>query len=192
MVADFVGAELTSARFGPQTRAAVAEFDVDSRILEQPNLNSPKENMLRANILNSCRGYLSRTKNFEGFPKRTKWFSVELDKADFEKLQYIDNPGNWNDLSKGTRFVRDGCDHIFGMPKRSNPARFVRSMYAELKRGVRMPPIIAVTDPKRTRLVILEGACRSTASYKAFQHKYIRKVAGLLGVSKRIDNWKHF
>lgn len=192
MVADFVGAEFKSARFGPQTRTAVKQFNVDPKLLKSPNFESRWENKLRAEILESCRGYLSRTRNFKCFPEHTKWFRADFGHDDFERLQYIEDTQNWNDLSKGTRFVRDGCDHIFGMPKNSNPARFVRSMYRAISRGVIMPPIIVVTDPERSRLVLLEGACRSTAYYKAFKQQKIRSVSGLLGVSKDMSQWRLF
>ena len=117
-----------------------------------------RENALRAEILDICRGYSSRTLNFADFPVRTKWFRAEFNADNFESLQYIEDSQNWNRLSKGTRHVRDGCSYIYAMPERSNPARFVRSIFSSIEKGEKLPPIIVVTNRKHSKLVILEGA----------------------------------
>lgn len=189
MVATFVAAEFNSARFGETTRRIAEEFGVSPSVIVSPDLESAKENAARIAILDAWRGFESRTKLFKGFPDRVKWYKASLDKNDFNKLHYGRSPKYWDNLSNGTQKVSEGVKHIYGMPKDSNPARFVRSIYRGIVEGQSFPPIIVLTDLERSRLVLVEGACRSTAHCKAFQDGIITKMNVLLGVSRHIKKW---
>lgn len=189
MVATFVAAEFNSARFGKTTRRIAKEFGVSPSVILNPNLKSTKENVARRAILGEWRGFESRTKLFECFPDRVKWYKATLDRSDFGKLHYGRSPKYWDNLSNGTQKVSEGVKYIYGMPRNSNPARFVRSIYRGIVKGESFPPIIVLTDPRRSRLVLVEGACRSTAHCKAIQDGIIKKMNVLLGVSSQIEKW---
>lgn len=191
MVSEFVNAELKSPRFGKETILAANSLGIEKSDLIKKNYNSKKTNLAREKVLEIRRGWLSKSNLFKGFPKRTRWFLCELDFEDFARLRYINcNPRReWGRLSRGTHLVSEGADYIFKMPANANPTRFVREIFRDLKLKQQLPPIIIVTDPKRSRTVVIEGSARATAYYRALDQKLISKVVVILGVSKVIHKW---
>jgi hypothetical protein len=53
------------------------------------------------------------------------------------------------------------------------------------------PELIVVTDPERSKLVLLEGHVRLTA-YAAFPEYLPEELDGYLGVSPRIGEWSEW
>lgn len=189
MVAAFLTAEVRSARFGETTRQIARHLNVSPHVLTRPNLASAKENRVRAKVLDEWRGYTSRTKLFDGFPNRVRWYRATLAWSDLQNLYYGRSPKYWAPLSYGTHRVEDGVKFIYSMPKGGNPARFVRSIYRGIKAGYAFPPIIALTDLQRSKLVLIEGSARSTAHYKAMSDGLINKMDAIIGVSDKIASW---
>jgi hypothetical protein len=192
MVAEFVGAEFKSARFGELTQAAALEAGVELHHLENPDISSLADNELRARALETRRGYSTRTNLFSGIPAQVDWHQAELDALDFERLRYINciPTIEWGMLSNGTHLVKEGAKHIFAMPENEDPAMHVRAIYRTAKEGVAPPPIIVVTDPEHSRLVVLEGSVRSTGLYRALTEGIISKVNAIVGISSRMNEWK--
>ena len=57
MIACFLGAELTSERFGPEIRAALAANGHPESLLTHPDLSDASENAARRGLLALTRGY---------------------------------------------------------------------------------------------------------------------------------------
>ena len=53
------------------------------------------------------------------------------------------------------------------------------------------PELIAVTDPERSQLVLLEGHVRPTA-YATYREYLPRELEAFLGVSSHIANWSEW
>lgn len=189
MVLEFIKSELNSARFGFRTRTKALKVSYKHKV--RANINSEKENRQRAKLLDATRGYLSRTLLFKKFPKRVKWFYVDFDFNDFKKFTYIKHH-EWKKWSNNKYLLREGFEYIFQIENNKPPLKYVKSIYSDIVNKKKIPPIIVVTDIWRTKFVILEGSCRSTAYYKAFNKKKIKKVRAILGVSKNMPKWKFF
>ncbi len=192
MVAEFVKAEFKSVRFGSLTQAAAQEAGLELHHIVKPVLTKRHDNDRRAEALEIRRGYRTRTNLFAGMPNRAKWYRCELNAADFERLRYINCKPTieWGALSGGTHLVKDGAKLIFAMPQNKDPAMHVRMVYRQVRQKLSLPPIIVVTDPKRSRLVVLEGSVRSTALHRALSAGIISKVNAIIGISSSMNKWK--
>lgn len=186
-VAGFVCAEFQSKRFGARVRGKAKEENVPDHIFLKPNTKSKSENALRAKVLGLWRGWPKKI-YFKGLPKRVSWKYAQLSVNDIENLLYVIDP-KWSKFSNETRLVKKGAEYIFKMPRNSNPALFVRGIYKDLKKGKHPPRIIVVTDPERSKFVVMEGSARSTAYVKALKEGMITQIPIILGVSKKMSRW---
>jgi hypothetical protein len=106
----FVQAEIDSARFGPHYAAFLSNSRVErSSIVDQPNLQSARENWIRGEMLTTVRGYGgNRTLLLKGFPQNVTWRKVAIEAEDVGKLKYA-NYVTWVQLSGGSRLVIGGA-----------------------------------------------------------------------------------
>ena len=117
---------------------------------------------------------------FHGFPRDVDWERVALTADEVLGILYIDW-GWWLKVSNGTRLAtvaaevqgRDDGDRAIAAAVDTNPE------------------LIAVTDPARSRLVLLEGHVRLTA-YAAFPEYLPAELELYLGTSPTIADWSEF
>ena len=117
---------------------------------------------------------------FHGFPRDVDWERVALTADEVLGILYIDWDW-WVRVSKGTRLAtvaaevqgRDDGDRAIAAAVDTNPE------------------LIVVTDPARSRLVLLEGHVRLTA-YAAFPEYLPAELELYLGTSPTIADWSEF
>jgi hypothetical protein len=117
---------------------------------------------------------------FAGFPDDVRWERAALTRDEVLAILYIDWDW-WLTVSSGTRLAtvaaevqgRDEGDRAIAAAVSSNPE------------------LIVVTDPKRSKLVLLEGHVRLTA-YAAFPEYLPHELEIYLGVSPRIGEWSEW
>lgn len=117
---------------------------------------------------------------FAGFPDDVRWERAALTRDEVLAILYIDWDW-WLTVSNGTRLAtvaaevqgRDEGDRAIAAAVSSNPE------------------LIVVTDPKRSKLVLLEGHVRLTA-YAAFPEYLPHELEIYLGVSPRIGEWREW
>src|SRR5580765_2324393 len=90
MIACFLGAELTSTRFGPAIRSALAANGRSECLLTHPDLGDADENAARRALLALTRGYGEHRELFDVFPDEVAWIRAELTPAELAAVRYMD------------------------------------------------------------------------------------------------------
>jgi hypothetical protein len=117
---------------------------------------------------------------FDGFPDDVEWERVALTRGEVLEIRYI-NWDWWLRISNGTRLPRVAVE----VQGRDDGDRAIAAAVAA------NPELIVVTDPERSRLVLLEGHVRLTA-YAAFPACLPDELEVYLGTSPRIAEWSEF
>jgi hypothetical protein len=130
-----------------------------------------------ADVADRQRQWGERSGLFAGFPAGVEWERAVLESHELLSILYI-NWDWWLEITKGTRLPtvaaevqgRDEGDRAIAATAASNPE------------------LIVVTDPERSKLVLLEGHVRLTA-YAAFPELLPGELEIYLGLSPRIAEW---
>jgi hypothetical protein len=164
MLAVFVAGEVDSPRWGEELRAL---GDLGPR-----------------QLLEETRAYERREGLFFGFPHDIEWFRTLSPLNEVLDILYIDWDW-WLRISGGTRSARDAARRV--------RAREFDAVTVEEHEPIARSraPLIAVTDPARTRVVLVEGHARLTA-YALFPELAPAEVELILGVSPHIAAWCQF
>jgi hypothetical protein len=188
MIACFLAAELTSERFGPAIRSALAANGHSESMLTHPDLSNADQNAARRALLAETRGYGENRELFdETFPTKVTWTRAVLTPAELAAVRYMDY-SYWIELSGGTRLPADAAKRIkaghraYGIP---NDGAIAAGQAAQA--AVRFPPLILV-GVTHDNLVCLEGHLRLTAYALA---GFPSAVECLLGTSPDMTLWAH-
>jgi hypothetical protein len=179
VVAEFLRAEWDSPRFGTQLQA----LTTDPSLVTSPRLDDETANDERAQLLDAHRGWLRREGLFYGLPLHIHWFAAEFGREELLEILYIDWSW-WLALSGGTRRPHDAARLI--RTRRDSEAL---AWYEPILRAPTR--LIAVTDPERTRVVVMEGHARLTA-YALYPERVADAVEVLLGVAPDMAAWSEF
>jgi hypothetical protein len=185
MVAVFLRGELTSARFGPELRAAMGRHGVAERVVTEPDLDDEAENDVRRRILGGVDGY--RDDYLDDFPDDVRWDWMAIIAAELAEVRYIDY-SYWNELSGGTRLAVDAAPRVragvapFGFPSEA------LELAEALAAGAVFPPLILVTTGPGGGLVVLEGHSRLTA-YMLVPDLLPPEMEVLAGSSPTMTRW---
>jgi hypothetical protein len=123
------------------------------------------------------RQWRERDALFGGFPDDVRWELAALTREELLDVLYI-NWDWWLRVSRGTRLPRVAAE----VQGRDDGDRAIA------ERAAVNPPLIVVTDPARSQLVVLEGHVRLTA-YAAFPELLPDEVELYLGSSPKIATW---
>ena len=113
MVAHFLQTEIRSLRFEDTILGLLAKDGKDRTIVDNPDLHDPTENAYRATLLGKWRGYGRDAHICQDFPEDVVWYRAALDRADWERVMYINDTEFWNEFSGGSRLVRDAVQRIY-------------------------------------------------------------------------------
>lgn len=164
MVADFLKAEFTSPRFSADVKKAMRSVGVEEPVVTHPDVESSRENELRAKVLSACRGYRENREMFVDVPDNLTWYEAEISRDEIGNLRYVDY-SYWNELTDDTHLVRDGVKNIgkgkivFDVPH----DRFLEFAEKIRRGGNDFGPIIIWGQAINSPLQILEGHLRATA-----------------------------
>ena len=117
---------------------------------------------------------------FHGFPHDVDWERVALTADEVLEILYIDWDW-WVRVSNGTRLATVAAE----VQGRDDGDRAIAAAVAT------NPELIVVTDPARSRLVLLEGHVRLTA-YAAFPEYLPAELELYVGTSPTIADWSEF
>lgn len=188
MVLKFLGAELSSNRFGAELRKAAYRLGYDLLIIERPNLKDVVQNEQRKKLLSEHRGFGVDEGIFEGLPQDIEWFIAELSPEEVLDVRYI-NYSYWNELSDGARspglaaknILKD--NEVYG---ESNEGFLNAAQH--LKGGGKFAEMILVGQDQNSPLVVLEGHLRLTA-YALEPNHIPNPLKVFVGFSEGINNW---
>lgn len=189
MVATFLKAELSSARFSDELKKVMNALDVAEVVIFEPNLESKADNELRAQVLGDYRGYGQNRKIFEGFPADLHWYEAALAHEEIDGLQYVDY-SYWNELTDHTRLVKNAVANIQKGRVVFNVSndRFL-AVADEIRHGKHdFEPMILWGKSEGSPLTILEGHLRATAFGLAGDKapNMIRVIVGLNDKSQQV------
>jgi hypothetical protein len=188
MVLAFLQAEIDSARFGPTYAGILSNSGLKrDLIINQPNLQSDKENRIRRELLTIVRGYGNRTFLFQGFPQNVTWRRVLITSEDVGKLKYAKYE-TWLQLSNGSRLVIDGAKGVCAIQVGENANENIVAVANDLRAGKRYPALIAV-ESEGGLLIIVEGHTRATAYVLAQVHE---PMEILVGSSQQMKLWAFY
>jgi hypothetical protein len=189
MVLAFLQAEVDSPRFSRSARKAVG----DMNLVSNPRLDEPHENARRRTALQRYRGFGSNDWLFRGFPtEAASWERVRLTRDDLGGLLYTRAP-EWVLLSRGSRLVADGAEHVgvdavptspeiaatasaVGWPPRElgtpewhakvrQASEGIEAVKKELGAGRVYPETIIFAEGRSAPHIIAEGHTRATAQF---------------------------
>ena len=160
MVAHFLLTELRSERFGQQIRRLLQRDRLNPKIIEQPDLKDPSENLHRANLLGEFRGYGRDEGVFKDLPDDVQWWRAFLSQADLQRVKYISDD-YWTEFSGGSRLVRDAAQRIVSGAMPEVAAGYL-SLARAFEQGIQFPELILLYNPREEELVVLEGHVRVT------------------------------
>ncbi|HNR53323.1 MAG TPA: hypothetical protein PKI16_02510 [Candidatus Dojkabacteria bacterium] len=190
VVSIFLKGELKSKRFSKDIKDTIKELNTNISLIQNPNLNNAEENRLRLNIIDKTRGYTSRTKLFEDFPKDVKWYRTEVSKEFLlNEVMYIDYD-YWVGLTNGSRLPKDAVEKIQKNEQVFNVSYDNLLEASEyFKKNKSFDEIIIVSDKKK--FVVLEGHLRLTV-YALNKEILPKENTVIIGISERMSEWSNF
>ena len=111
MLLEYLKSEINSKRFGERLKKTLNELNISKDILLNGNLENKYENEQRKIIMEKFRGYPTED-IFERFPKELKWFYVQFEEGDIDKIFYL-NWEYWNEISNGTSKPTEASKNIY-------------------------------------------------------------------------------
>lgn len=198
MIAEFLRQEYGSRdRYGARLDACLRDEGISSRLITDPDLTRPDDNVRRRRLFARYRGYGTDEPSYlTGFPTAgVDWFWANLSREEVPRVRYI-RYSYWTALSADTRSpavaaerIRAGVE-VYGV---SN-AGFL-GLAERLRAGLRVPPLILVTALATTTdadaLVVLEGHARLTA-YALAPDAIPDELDVLVGASPAISRWDEY
>ncbi len=160
MLLEYLKSEINSNRFSEKLQKTLTELNISQDIIINGNLKNEYENKQRKLIMNEFRGYPTQD-IFERFPKELKWFYVEFEKGDIDKIFYL-NWEYWNEISNYTSKPTEAAKNIYNSVEMfdiSNEPYFKGLEYLESNN--KFNPIIALTC-NGEKFVLIEGHSRMT------------------------------
>jgi hypothetical protein len=190
VLATFLRAELDSDRWRDTLRGLLEEAGEDEVVLKSPNIDDPRENALRAQLLERHRGWLSREGLFGDFPERVDWRRAVLTRDEVLATRYI-NWDWWLVVSGGTRSPVDAATRIRAGEAPGLTAAGHEPIAARLRSADPPPELILVAPPDFSGLVALEGHVRLTA-YALFPEYLPDQLEVFVGTSEDMHRWCQF
>lgn len=186
VIAEFLRAEIDSARFAEGIVRALG--DVDVSVIREPDLNDGEQNRIRKQVLGEVRGYGRDASLFENFPDEVEWYAAVMSREELSSVMYIDY-SYWNELSRMSRLpgdaaqtIRSGIE-IYGV---SNDGFL--AIGEAIKRCKTFPRLILVACNARSRIVVLEGHARLTG-YFLDRERIPAELEVMIGYSERFAAW---
>lgn len=190
VVSIFLKGELKSKRFSHDIVNAIKKLNGDENLIINPDLTKSEENILRKEILEETRKYISREGLFEGFPNDVNWYRVEFP-LDFliNDVKYI-NYDYWIELTNGSRLPKDAIEKIKNDEKVFNVSydNFIQAS-EYFKKNKSFDEIIIVSDSKS--FVVLEGHLRLTV-FALNKDILPERLSLIIGFSEKMKDWSNF
>jgi hypothetical protein len=160
MLLEYLKSEIDSSRFGERLKKTLDELNLSTDIILNANLENQEENNQRKLIMEKFRWYPTDD-IFKNFPKEIKWYFVEFEEGDFDKIFYLDW-FSWNDISNNTSKPIEAAENIRKGIKYYDiqTERFYEGL-EYLEKGGKFNPIIAITCNEE-KIALIEGHYRVT------------------------------
>jgi hypothetical protein len=187
MISVFLKAEIESSRFRDSIITTIKLLNTSTNIVLKPNITSKQENIIRKEILERTRCYISKKELFVDFPSDFKWYLEEWDTKELLRDVQLINSPFWMEVTQNTRNALIGAKHIESN-KTKNYAIF-NSISKSIKCGEKFQPLILVSD--NTKYIVLEGHLR-IIGYAMNLHALDKSLAVITGYSDKLKYWQSY
>lgn len=161
---------------------ALAALD-KATLIDRGNPINPEQNGARRRILGAVRGAL-----FRGFPSDTCWRLVKVTPDEIKHFRYVNHLPNWAAVSGGTRLVGDAVKNL-DQVQNARINGNATGIAIRLRRGERLPALIAAQLTGADELVLIEGHNRATAYASTGLPD---EIEVFIGMSAHMDDWVFF
>jgi len=180
-IAEFLRSEFHHPEFDGYRQ----QFDY---LVRKPDLKSVRENALRQALL-----FLRRGAMWRELPEDTKWFEVELTKADLERIRFFPR-AHWRRVAQGSFYLTDVIERIrlmlVNFPDTEIPHDEFIEKLTRLTRLVRQgftnPTILMIGVDSRGPLTILDGNHRMAAVLLAESPSTLKGLRFICGLSPKM------
>jgi hypothetical protein len=134
------------------------------RLVNQPDLDSHRENALRRALL-----FLRRGAMWRELPEDTLWFEVRLDRQDLERIRFFPR-AQWRRVAEGSFYLTDMIECLRVKWQESPHDEFfqkLRRMSDPVRQGSVNPTVLLIGINDRSPLTILDGNHRMAAAMLA-------------------------
>ena len=187
MVAHFLRTEIHSSRFGSAILGSAGKGWQRPRHRGQPRSGRSDCKCVSGRAAGRVAGLWEGCGCFHGLSDDVVWYRGVLDRADWERVMYIDDEDFWNEFSGGSRLVRDAVQRIYAGEVPTEEAAWFWPIADALAQGQTFPELILVYNPTTEELVLLEGHVRMTGFLLRPQN-LPSELPVLLGVSPHMKN----
>jgi O-antigen/teichoic acid export membrane protein len=152
-------------------------------IVDRPDLNNERENIIRRALL-----YLRRDRLWRELPDDTEWWEVELQSSDIYKLRVFPRD-QWRGLAEGNFYLADMLDRIRERVLSDRPDDFIaklRSLSFDVAKGEDHNAVLLISIDETQPLTIIEGNHRMAAASLVSPDDLHRKFRFLCGFSPRM------
>jgi O-antigen/teichoic acid export membrane protein len=134
------------------------------RLVNQPDLDSHRENALRRALL-----FLRRGAMWRELPEDTLWFEVRLNRQDLERIRFFPR-AQWRRVAEGSFYLTDMIECLRVKWQESPHDEFfqkLRRMSDPVRQGSVNPTVLLIGINDRSPLTILDGNHRMAAAMLA-------------------------
>ena len=154
VIAEFLRSEFHH----PEFEEYRSEFD---HLVNQPDLESHRENALRRALL-----FLRRGAMWRELPDDTEWFKVEINRNDLERIRFFPR-AQWRRVAEGSFYLTDMVECLRSKWQDSPDDEFfqkLRRMSEPVREGAVSPTVLLIGVDETSALTILDGNHRMAAA----------------------------
>ena len=159
--------------------------DEFSHLVNNPDLNSPRENALRRALL-----FLRRGPMWRELPTDTKWFEVELTSADLDRVRFFPR-AQWRRVAQGNFQLNEVVGRIRERLEVSSDDRFfnkLRALSLSVQGNLMNPTVLLIGIDEKRPLTILDGNHRMAAALLCGPGKTFAKMHFICGFSANMTH----
>ena len=159
-------------------------------LVQRPNLNSSRENALRQALL-----FLRRGPMWRELPADTKWFEVELELDDLERIRFFPR-AQWRRAAQGSFYLKDVVERMRPKLKESGNDDFfckLQLLSHSVEQNLINPTVLLIGVDNTGPLTILDGNHRMAAAMLGQSAPVLDRFRFICGFSLQMTRccWYH-
>jgi O-antigen/teichoic acid export membrane protein len=159
-------------------------------LVQRPNLNSSRENALRRALL-----FLRRGPMWRELPADTKWFEVELERDDLERIRFFPR-AQWRRAAQGSFYLKDVVERMRPKMKELGDDDFFRKLQLlshSVEENLMNPTVLLIGVDDTGPLTILDGNHRMAAAMLGQSAPVLDRFRFICGFSLQMTRccWYH-
>src|SRR5579862_1790095 len=178
VIAEFLRSEFHH----PEFEEYRSEFE---HLVNQPDLESHRENALRRALL-----FLRRGAMWRELPEDTEWFKVEINRKDLDRIRFFPR-AQWRRVAEGSFYLTDMVECLRSKWQDSPNDEFFRKlqrMSDPVREGAVSPTVLLIGVDETSPLTILDGNHRMAAAMLAQPPADLEGFRFICGLSRSMTH----